>query len=253
MKPFAVFFIVPCLVGCEGKRETPKPLTIALPATSPTPAPAASLILFTDIFKRRLVPPGTDINVDRVETELAKHPDDPKAQKAVGLAYYAAGGYEAAIKRLKNLTAPEAQLYLGYAQMALGNYNEALEALGKIRPGVGVSLEQYGESQLELGNIYFQVLKQDDKAEIRYFSAVKESHNVEAQVALGLLKASQGKTKQAQGNLQSAAARLPAGKLRAVAFASLGRLESDPVKARQWYEKTRKDDPENPWLKTLSK
>ena len=238
------------LVGCEGKREAPKPLTIALPATSPAPATPPPM-LFADIYRRRLVPPGTETNVDRAETELAKHPDNPQANKAVGLAYYAAGGYEAAIKKLTGLTDPEAQLYLGYAHMGLGNYNEALEALGKLRFG-SVSLSQYGEAELEQGNLYFQALKQDDKAERHYVFAIKESSNLEAVVAKALLDANRGNVKEARAGLLWAVKDLPAGKLRAVAFASLGRLESDPAKARDWYEKTRKDDPENPWLKKLS-
>ncbi|WP_309719211.1 tetratricopeptide repeat protein [Armatimonas sp.] len=241
---------VGALVGCEGKRETPKLLNVALPGAAPVATPAP--LLFADIFRRRRVPPGTDTNVDRVETKLMKSPQDPKALKAVGLAYYSTGGYDAAIKKLSDLSDPEAQLYLGYAHMGLGNYPEALEALGKLHFG-SVSESQYGESELEQGNLYFQALKQDDKAEQHYVWAIKESRNVEAIVALGLLYASQGKTKQAQGSLLGAVKELPAGKLRATAFAALGRLESDPVKAREWYEKTRSDDPENAWLQKLSK
>jgi tetratricopeptide (TPR) repeat protein len=236
-------------LGCESKREAPKPLEIRLPNASPTPSP--TVVLYADIFRRRLVPPGTDTNIDRVQTALAKQPGDLKAQKAVGLAYYAAGGYEAAIKKLIGLDDPEAQLYLGYAHMGLGNHPEALAALKKVRFGT-VSSKQYGEAELEQGNIYFQVLKQDDKAEVHYFASIKEDRNMEAQVALGLLKASQGKTKEAQKNLLGAVKSLPAGRVRAAAFAALGRLEGDPAKARAWYAKGREDDPENPWLKKLS-
>lgn len=247
LSPWVYLFLLAS--GCEGPREKPKPLEIKLPAASPTPAP--TVVLYADIFRRRLVPPGTDTNVDRVETALARHPKDPKALKAVGLAYYAAGGYDAAIKRLTSLDDPEAQLYLGYSQMALGNHTEALAALKNIRFGT-VSLKQYGEAELEQGNIYFQVLKQDDKAEVHYVFAIKESRNLEAMVALSLLKASNGKTKEAREGLLGAVKELPAGKLRAAAFAALGRLESDPAKARAWYDKTRKDDPQNAWLQKLA-
>ena len=199
------------LVGCEGKRETPKPLSVAIPgAATATPAP----LLFADIFRRRPVPPGTDTNVDRVQTERAKHPDSPQANKAVGLAYYAAGGYEAAIQSLTGLADPEAQLYLGYAHQGLGEY---------------------------------------ELAEKSYVAAQKASTRGEALSALGLLRANQGKSKLAQETLLLAVKSLSSGKLRATAFAALGRLESDPAKARAWYDKTRKDDPENPWLQKLSK
>ena len=70
---------------------------------------------------------------------------------------------------------------------------------------------------------------------------------------MGLLKASQGKLSEAKDLLLIATKVLSPGKARATAFAALGRLESDPVKARAWYEKTREDDPENAWLKKLSK
>ena len=199
------------LVGCEGKRETPKLLNVAIPgAAIATPAP----LLFADIFRRRPVPPGTDTNVDRVETKLMKSPQDPKALKAVGLAYYATGGYEAAIKKLSELSDPEAQLYLGYAHQGIGEY---------------------------------------ELAEKSYAAAQKGSTRGEALCALGLLRANLGKSKLAQEALLMAVKELSAGKLRATAFAALGRLESDPVKARGWYDKTRKDDPENAWLQKLSK
>ncbi|MBB6051396.1 tetratricopeptide repeat protein [Armatimonas rosea] len=249
LSPWVYLFLLAS--GCEGPREKPKPLEIKLPAASPTPA--STVVLYADIFRRRLVPPGTDTNVDRVETELAKHPKDPKALKAVGLAYYAAGGYEAAIKRLTGLEDPEAQLYLGYSQMALGNHTEALAALGKLTPNTaGLTEKQLGQALLEQGNIYFQALKKDDKAEAWYRIALRYDSSGEATLALGLLKASQGKTGEAQKSLVKASETLPAGKLRAAAFAALGRLESDPAKARAWYDKTRKDDPENPWLKKLA-
>lgn len=231
------------LVGCEGKREAPKPLNVSLPNASPvaaTPTP----MLFADIYRRRTVPRGTETNVDRVETELAKHPDNPQANKAVGLAYYAAGGYEAAIKKLTGLTDPEAQLYLGLAHLGLGNYPEAESALKKA-PGPVAALE--------LGNLYFRALQQDTQAEKCFVAAQQGDMAGEALLALGLLKASQGKTLEAQKNLLAASQKLPAGKARAAAFAALGRLESDPAKARAWYDKTRQDDPENPWLKKLLK
>ena len=234
------------LVGCEGKREAPKPLAVSLPSASA--APTLPLGLFADIYRRRPVPPGTQTSVDRVETELAKNPTDTKRLKAVGLAYYAAGGYEAAIKKLTGLdTDSEAQLYLGFAHMGLNNYAEALTALKKAKGAVAL---------LEQGNLYFQVPKQDDEAEKYFKAALKrdtgDTHG-EAALALGLLQASQGKSEPAQKLLHDASEVLPAGKARATAFAALGRLESDPAKARAWYEKTRKDDPENPWLKKLSK
>ncbi len=231
------------LVGCEGKREAPKPLAVALPNASPavaTPTP----MLFADIYRRRLVPPGTETNVDRAETALTKAPKDPKALKAVGLAYYAAGGYEAAIRKLTGLTDPEAQLYLGLAHLGLGNYSEA-ESVLKNAPGPVAALE--------LGNLYFRALQQDEKAETCFVAAQQGDTTGEALLALGLLKASQGKTAEAQKNLVKATAKLPVGKARAAAFAALGRLESDPVKARGWYDKTRQDDPENSWLKKLLK
>lgn len=238
-------------VGCEGKRETPKPLKIALPSASPTPA---AVVLYADIFRRRLVPPGTDTNIDRVQTALAKHPKDPKAQRAVGLAYYAAGGYEAAIKTLEPLhnTDPEAQAYLGFAHMGLGNHEQALVCLKGLGLQSKLPKPLLSAVRLEQGNLAFQVVKQDAEAEACYNAALALSPTGEGYLALGLLKASQSKTKEAQDALQRAAALLPAGKLRAAAFVALGRLEGDPAKARAWYEKTRKDDPENPWLKKLS-
>lgn len=231
------------LVGCESKRDAPKPLSVSLPsAANPTPAPV--LGLFSDIYRRRVVPPGTDTNVDRVETALAKHPKDTNALKAVGLAYYAAGGYEAAIKRLTGLTDPEAQLYLGFAQMGLNHDAEALTALKKAKGAVAL---------MEQGNLYFQVLKKDEEAEKCFTAALVGEMHGEAALALGLLQASHGKVDAARKFLRDASETLPGGKARAAAFAALGRLESDPDKARAWYEKTRKDDPENPWLKKLSK
>ena len=229
------------LVGCEGKRDAPKPLNVSLPKASlATPTP----MLFADIYRRRLVPPGTETNIDRAETELAKHPDNPQANKAVGLAYYAAGGYEAAIKKLMGQADPEAQLYLGLAHLGLGNYPEAESALKKA-PGPVAALE--------LGNLYFQALQQDEQAEKCFLKAQRGDTVGEALLALGLLKASQGKTTEAQKHLRSASEKLTAGKARAAAFAALGRLESDPAKARAWYDKTRQDDPENSWLKKLLK
>ena len=231
------------LLGCESKREAPKPLAVSLPGASATPT--LPLGLFADIYCRRPVPPGTQTSVDRVETELAKNPTDTKRLKAVGLAYYAAGGYEAAIKKLTGLESDsEAQLYLGFAHMGLNNYAEALTALKKARGTVAL---------LEQGNLYFQVLKKDDEAEKCFRAALEGDTHGEAALALGLLQASQGRSEPAQKLLHDASEVLPAGKARATAFAALGRLESDPAKARAWYEKTRKDDPENPWLKKLSK
>lgn len=248
--PFPLSLVlVGALVGCEGKREAPKPLKVNLPAASPSPSP--EIVLFADLFRRRPVPPGTDTNVDRVETTLAENPNDLGARRAVGLAYYAAGGYEAAIRRLEGLTDPIAQLYLGLAQMALGNKEPALVALKGLGPQSKLPKNLLAVARLELGTLYFQVVKDDAAAEVCFNDAVRLGLEGEARLGLGLLRASQGKTEPARRELLQATQLLPKGKARAAAFAALGRLERDPQKARAWYDKTRDDDPENPWLQKL--
>ena len=208
------------LCGCEGKREAPKPLGITLPAVSAVPPPPPGF--FVEIFHRRPIPAGTPSNIDAAETARTQRPNDPTALRTLGLAYYAAGGYEAAARALAQAVAkaPEDQvswLYLGYCHMARAHYPEALEALGHVRSA---------ESELQQGNVYFQALQKDADAEKHYRAAVQQApQDGEPLLALGLLLASQAKTAQAQRQLLSAAQKLPPGPLRDTAYAALAQMK----------------------------
>lgn len=235
------------LWGCEGPRERPKPLAVALPSARPAPP----VVLFVDLFQRCPVPTGTSTNIDAAETVLAKKPTDPKALRAVGLAYYAAGGYEAATKAL---TAAQQQdpadtrtrLYLGYCQLAQGSYSAAQATLGAIPPPD----PNRAAAQRELGNLCFQALQQDKQAEAHYQAALRAAPDGgEELLAFALLRASQSKTKEAVALLLKAAPKLPAGPRRAVAYAALGKLEIEPTQARTWNQKALQEDPQNPWAK----
>lgn len=208
------------LCGCEGKREAPKPLPVSLPSVAgiPTPPPG----LYVEIFHRRPVPKGTLTNIDQAETQRAKRPTDLGSIRTLGLAYYAGGGYEAAIRVLKEAVqkAPEdsvSLLYLGYSHMALGDYPQALEALSKV---------DSAEAELQQGNIFFQALQKDAEAEKHYRTAIQKApRDGEPVLALGLLLASQGKRALAQERLQTAAQMLPPGPLRDTARDALARLK----------------------------
>lgn len=243
----AVFVPVLLLIcGCEGPREKPKPLTIVLPQATPVPPTT----LFVDLFRRCPVPAGTSTNIDAAETALAKAPTSAPALCALGLAYYAGGGYDAAAKALvsatqKDPTDYQAWLYLGYCYLALDENTKARQALERIPE----KDPHRAAAQRELGNLCFQALHLDTEAERYYQAALRAPRSGgEELLALGLFRASQRKG-EASALLVKAAQKLTPGPRRAVAYAALGKLEIVPDKARAWNEKALADDPENPWAK----
>lgn len=238
------------LAGCSPRANT-------IPKTGPTPAVVAATTgyAFGTMLQRRPAPADSG-GVDAAETAAAAHPDDPAAQKRLGLAYYASGGYRAAANALEKVTAAKADdgqawLYLGYARMGVGEPERAIEALEKAAAS-NLPPRQRAAARAEVGTVYYQALRQDDKAVPAFREALKlDPTEGTAALALGTL-AAQKKDPEARKLFETAAKSLSAGADRASVYACLGRLAEeakDRAAARDYYKKAVADDKDNAWAK----
>jgi tetratricopeptide (TPR) repeat protein len=197
------------------------------------------------MIAQRLPAPASGKSIDELETASAKKPGDKAALKALGLAYYNAGGYEPAIATLAKLPGdPEALLFQSAALLALGRDNDAVALL------LGLKTPQAALLRAD-----YNYLKGGDMTAARtdYAEALKSvATQGEAALALGTILIVDGDRAGARKLFTQAAERLPAGPSRARAYASLGRMieeGGDGKAARPWYEKALKDDPNNGWAR----
>lgn len=247
----ALAAVVAVAVGCRSRDGN-------LPTDGPTPAVVAATggYAFPAIATRRPAPAGND-NVDAAETAAAAKPDDPDAQRALGMAYYASGGFRAAANALEKTVRARpddglAWLYLGYARMGVGQPERAVEALEKAATS-SLPPRQRAAARTEIGNIYYQALRDDRKAMPAFREALRLNPTEgSAALALGTDAAQKKDPAAARKLFETAAAALPPGADRASVYACLGRLaeeKKDIAGAKSWYAKAVKDDPGNAWAK----
>ncbi|MGC4047450.1 MAG: hypothetical protein QM758_26950 [Armatimonas sp.] len=237
MRVFALLAIVALLSGCTPQSGTP------VSTADSTAAPAAPNPFST--IARRLTAPTGGKSVDQLETESAKKPGDKVALKALGLAYYNAGGYEPAIATLGKLQGdPEAAYYQAASLLALAKDKEALALLKDLKtPQAALLRADYNY----LKGVDVKAAAED------YTVALKAPETQgEAALALGTIVIVNGDRTEAKKLFALASEKLPAGPSRARAYSSLGRMAeegNDSKVARGWYKKALKDDPENGWAK----
>jgi tetratricopeptide (TPR) repeat protein len=227
------------------------------PGVAPPKAESASAgYAFPNISQRRPAPSGSG-DIDKAETAASNAPDNPAAQRQLGIAYYSTGGYKAAINVLETAVRIDpadglAWLYLGYARMGAGQPEKALDAFdqaaGSRLPGA-----QRAAAKAESGTIRYQALR-DDKRAMEDFEAALELNAKEgtAALALGTHAAETADAKGARRYFELAAKALPAGPDRASVYACLGRLaeeSKDKAGAHSWYSKALADDKDNAWAK----
>ena len=255
MRRLVPFLVV--LAGCTPKTEV---LTVppGPPSGAVSPAPVSDSARFLAAIVERVPAPPNPKSVDQLEGDSSAHPDDPAALKALGLAYYNAGGYLPAGTTLdrslkQRPTDAEAMLFLGLAQLGQGESTTAAETLTKVATASNASIA--ARANAALGDLAYAEKKDADAAKL-YALALKYDPTLGvAALALGALRAEAGKKPEAKVLFQSAVKGCPPGSLRSRAYASLGRLAQeakDTVGAKSWANKALTEDPTNPWAKQLA-
>lgn len=206
--------------------------------------------LFTEMARRRPIPAGIGGNVDQAETRAAKEPNDPAAQKILGLSYYASGSYDLAAKTLQRATTlspndADVWKFYGFASMGQENIDTAISALE-----TSLRLKPSADAACELGNLYFQSKHDNKKALPNFVLSLKLKPSADAYIGRGSLAAEAGDRGTAEKSFTAALALLNPGPRRATVYACLGRLADEQKKstdAISWYKKALADDPQNQW------
>jgi len=227
------------------------------PGVAPPKVEAGSAgYAFPNILQRRPAPAGSG-DIDKAETAASQAPDNPAAQRRLGIAYYSTGGYKAAVNVLETAVRIDpkdglAWLYLGYSRMGAGQPEKALEAFDQAS-GSNLPGTQRAAAKAESGTIRYQALR-DDKKAMEDFQAALELNSKEgtAALALGTHAAEKADAQGARRFFELASKALPAGPDRASVFACLGRLAEESKnksEAHSWYTKALADDKDNAWAK----
>jgi len=233
---------------------------VSADGTGPKVVAASTGYAFPNIGTRRKPPTGVP-GVDAAEAASATKPDDPATRKALGLAYYATGGYRAAAGALEKVVGAtpsdgEAWLYLGFARMGAGMPESAVEALDRAATST-LPPAARASALSEAGTVLYQAMRDDRKAMDHFRRALAlDKREGAAALALGTDAAQRKDRPGAKAFFETAAQALQPGPDRASVYACLGRLceeNSDTAGAQQWYRKAVADDPGNAWARTRVK
>jgi len=170
--------------------------------------------------------------VDAAETAAAKAPNSATAVLNVGYAYYAASAYPQSAEQFAHAAAlapgdAAPRLYEGLAQMGAGHLDAAAEALTRVTQVKGIPARMRGIAFAQIGRCRFQQHR-DDAAKAAFLqSLAADPYQGQASLGLGAYAALAGDIRGARQRFTNAARDLPAGRQRALAYASLGRLEEN--------------------------
>jgi len=189
--------------------------------------------------------------VDAAETAAAKAPNSASAVLNVGYAYYAASAYPQSAEQFAHAAtlAPgdaAPRLYEGLAQMGAGHLDAAADALTRVTQLKGVPTHTLGIAYAQIGRCRFQQHR-DDAAKAAFLQSLAvDPHQGQASLGLGAYAALAGDIRGARKRFTIAAQDLPPGRQRALAFASLGRLEENVLDRRAALAAYRRALTENP-------
>ena len=248
---FALLMVALFAAGCRPAQETPPAPSASAPA-----AVAQAPVPVEKPARDHPAPVGTP-DLDRAETDAAKAPSDPAANRALAFCYYKIRAYKQATPAWEKVASlapndPAPLFYLGYTQMAIGDLDAALATFNKILARPDLPPAETSEAHLQVGNCLW-AKRQDDAAAAAFTKSLgAESKKGLASLALGTYAAVKGRPDQAHDFFADAARDLPPGPDRAQAWACLGRLaqeRKDTGTALKAYKQALTYDKNNTWAK----